>query len=226
MSIDQFSFPQRDNFFVNHEENHSKGHDTNPNYTANLMNNNFDLSDFEVSDYLLLEQGLQDESTSTLTGSNSLPSPILPSLVDDPVVSNGSTSTSSNMQVLIIISLISFVSVAKKNKADGRHRIAFRTKSEVEILDDGFKWRKYGKKAVKDSPNPRNYYRCSSVGCNVKKRVERDGEDSSYVITTYENVHNHESPSVVYYNEIPLMVPHGWTLHQQSSNASSSSSFP
>jgi hypothetical protein len=25
----------------------------------------------------------------------------------------------------------------------------------VEILDDGFKWRKYGKKAVKNSPNPR-----------------------------------------------------------------------
>ncbi|KAI3893848.1 hypothetical protein MKX03_021497 [Papaver bracteatum] len=199
------------------EENHSKVHDSNRNYTTYLINNNLDLSDFEVSDYLLLEHGMQDESTSTLTGSNSLPSPILPSLIDDPVVSNGSPPTSSNMKCK---------GVAKKNKADGRHRIAFRTKSEVEILDDGFKWRKYGKKAVKDSPNPRNYYRCSSVGCNVKKRVERDGEDSSYVITTYENVHNHESPSVVYYNEIPLMVPNGWTLHQQSSNASSSSSFP
>jgi hypothetical protein len=34
-------------------------------------------------------------------------------------------------------------------------RIAFRTKSEVEILDDGYKWRKYGKKSVKNSPNPR-----------------------------------------------------------------------
>ena len=34
-------------------------------------------------------------------------------------------------------------------------RIAFRTRSEVEILDDGYKWRKYGKKSVKNSPNPR-----------------------------------------------------------------------
>jgi WRKY DNA -binding domain len=34
-------------------------------------------------------------------------------------------------------------------------RIALRMKSEVEILDDGFKWRKYGKKSVKNSPNPR-----------------------------------------------------------------------
>jgi hypothetical protein len=34
-------------------------------------------------------------------------------------------------------------------------RIAFRMKSEIEILDDGYKWRKYGKKSVKNSPNPR-----------------------------------------------------------------------
>ncbi|XP_016900031.1 probable WRKY transcription factor 50 isoform X2 [Cucumis melo] len=74
-----------------------------------------------------------------------------------------------------------------------RERFAFKTKSEVEILDDGFKWRKYGKKMVKNSPNPRNYYKCSVEGCPVKKRVERDREDPKYVITTYEGVHTHES---------------------------------
>ncbi|KAJ9170288.1 hypothetical protein P3X46_018408, partial [Hevea brasiliensis] len=61
-----------------------------------------------------------------------------------------------------------------------------------------------------------NYYKCSSGGCNVKKRVERDREDSRYVITTYEGVHNHESPCVVYYNQMPLMVPDGWTLQAAS----------
>jgi len=34
-------------------------------------------------------------------------------------------------------------------------RVVFRTKSEIEIMDDGYKWRKYGKKRVKNSPNPR-----------------------------------------------------------------------
>lgn len=37
----------------------------------------------------------------------------------------------------------------------GSPRIAIRTKSERDVLDDGFKWRKYGKKQVKNSPNPR-----------------------------------------------------------------------
>ncbi|OEL13500.1 hypothetical protein BAE44_0025480 [Dichanthelium oligosanthes] len=73
-------------------------------------------------------------------------------------------------------------------------RIGFRTRSEVDVLDDGFKWRKYGKKAVKSSPNPRNYYRCSAEGCGVKKRVERDRDDERYVVTTYDGVHNHAAP--------------------------------
>ncbi|EHA8587917.1 putative WRKY transcription factor 57 [Cocos nucifera] len=110
----------------------------------------------------------------------------------------------------------------KRMKVDTGCRIGFRTKSDVDILDDGFKWRKYGKKSVKNSPNPRNYYRCSREGCTVKKRVERDPQDSSYVITTYEGVHNHESPSTVgyefglrhakasaweSYGQLPLVVP-------------------
>ncbi|CAL9061197.1 unnamed protein product [Musa banksii] len=82
----------------------------------------------------------------------------------------------------------------KRMKVGDGCRIGFRTKSEVEILDDGFKWRKYGKKSVKNSPNPRNYYRCSTEGCGVKKRVERDREDPRFVITIYEGVHNHISP--------------------------------
>ncbi|XP_021277715.1 probable WRKY transcription factor 50 [Herrania umbratica] len=82
-----------------------------------------------------------------------------------------------------------------RERREFKERYAFRTKSEVEILDDGYRWRKYGKKMVKNSPNPRNYYRCSVEGCAVKKRVERDREDPSFVITTYEGIHNHQSAS-------------------------------
>ncbi|KAE8684532.1 Detected protein of unknown function [Hibiscus syriacus] len=37
---------------------------------------------------------------------------------------------------------------------EGEVKIAFRTKSGVEVMDDGYKWRKYGKKVIKDNPNP------------------------------------------------------------------------
>ncbi|KAL0385992.1 UNVERIFIED_CONTAM: putative WRKY transcription factor 57 [Sesamum radiatum] len=72
-------------------------------------------------------------------------------------------------------------------------RFAFVTKSEVDHLEDGYRWRKYGQKAVKNSPFPRSYYRCTNSKCTVKKRVERSYEDPSVVITTYEGQHSHHS---------------------------------
>nr|WAW38367.1 WRKY57-like protein [Mentha canadensis] len=85
---------------------------------------------------------------------------------------------------------------AGKTKKKGQKRIrqprfAFVTKSEVDHLEDGYRWRKYGQKAVKNSPFPRSYYRCTNSKCMVKKRIERSSEDPSVVITTYEGQHCH-----------------------------------
>ncbi|MCL7036137.1 hypothetical protein MKW94_019531 [Papaver nudicaule] len=79
----------------------------------------------------------------------------------------------------------------KKQRAQ---RYAFKTQSEVDHLEDGYRWRKYGQKAVKNSPFPRSYYRCTSATCGVKKRVERCSDDPSMVVTTYEGQHTHLSP--------------------------------
>jgi len=43
----------------------------------------------------------------------------------------------------------------KKKKKKSRPRFAFHTKSDDNILDDGYRWRKYGQKAVKNSIYPR-----------------------------------------------------------------------
>ena len=43
-------------------------------------------------------------------------------------------------------------------KKEAKKRFAFKTKSEVEILDDGYKRREYRKKMVKNGPNPRYDY--------------------------------------------------------------------
>ncbi|KAL3323214.1 hypothetical protein AABB24_040367 [Solanum stoloniferum] len=87
-------------------------------------------------------------------------------------------------------------------------RFAFMTKSEIDNLEDGYRWRKYGQKAVKNSPFPRNYYRCTTQKCNVKKRVERSYEDSSIVITTYEGQHNHHCPATLRGNASFLSSSH------------------
>lgn len=43
-----------------------------------------------------------------------------------------------------------------QNKKRARQpRFAFMTKSDVDHLEDGYRWRKYGQKAVKNSPFPR-----------------------------------------------------------------------
>ena len=37
-------------------------------------------------------------------------------------------------------------------------RVVVQTTSEVDILDDGYRWRKYGQKVVKGNPNPRSLF--------------------------------------------------------------------
>ncbi|KAF1890322.1 hypothetical protein Lal_00013576 [Lupinus albus] len=74
-------------------------------------------------------------------------------------------------------------------------RVVVQTVSEVDILDDGYRWRKYGQKVVRGNPNPRSYYKCTNVGCPVRKHVERASHDPKAVITTYEGKHNHDVPA-------------------------------
>jgi len=51
----------------------------------------------------------------------------------------------------------------KGEKKVRRPRIAFQTRSQVDILDDGYRWRKYGQKAVKNNRFPRSVHILSSM---------------------------------------------------------------
>nr|XP_010908582.1 WRKY transcription factor SUSIBA2 isoform X2 [Elaeis guineensis] len=79
-------------------------------------------------------------------------------------------------------------------KPNREPRVVVQTLSEVDILDDGYRWRKYGQKVVKGNPNP-SYYKCTNAGCPVRKHVERASHDPKAVITTYEGKHNHDVPA-------------------------------
>ncbi|XP_076905464.1 uncharacterized protein LOC143561222 [Bidens hawaiensis] len=91
----------------------------------------------------------------------------------------------------------------KRKRKEKEPRFAFMTRTEIDHLDDGYRWRKYGQKAVKNSHFPRSYYKCTNASCNVKKRVERCMGDPSYIITTYEGKHNHP----VIHKCPPLIIP-------------------
>ncbi|KAH7287439.1 hypothetical protein KP509_32G056300 [Ceratopteris richardii] len=80
-------------------------------------------------------------------------------------------------------------------------RVVVQTTSEIDILDDGYRWRKYGQKVVKGNPHPRSYYKCTNVGCSVRKHVERSSTDPKAVITSYEGKHNHDVPASKHSND-------------------------
>ncbi|CAH8363194.1 unnamed protein product [Eruca vesicaria subsp. sativa] len=154
-------------------------------------------SGFHLPDLYKSDEWMDDALVSAVSGMNHS---YAYQTSDDAAFFSGSSSSfghpkspSTNATVAFATPTASAEKQIKKEKKKIKERVAFKTQSDVEVLDDGFKWRKYGKKMVKTSPNPRNYYKCSADGCPVKKRVERDGDDPSFVITTYEGFHNHSS---------------------------------
>ncbi|KAJ8537948.1 hypothetical protein K7X08_014488 [Anisodus acutangulus] len=199
------------------ETNNIISHQTiNPNFSFHdpLINMNQDhghnnYQDFDTSFLDQLVYGDQEYSNSNNSYNASLYSqnnPFMQQEISTSTYSGNSSSASSfdATPTNIHMNENSSMEVEKEKKGE-KHVIAFRTKTQREILDDGYKWRKYGKKKVKSNTNLRNYYKCSSGDCKVKKKVERDGNDSSYLITTYEGIHNHESPFVIYCNEMPTV---------------------
>ncbi|KAE8695770.1 ATP binding protein, putative isoform 1 [Hibiscus syriacus] len=81
--------------------------------------------------------------------------------------------------------------VVLSNKTVTELKIILQTRSEVDLLDDGYRWCKYGPKVVK---GPRSYYKCTSAGFSVRKHVERASTDPKAVITSYAGKHNHDVP--------------------------------
>ncbi|MBA0810528.1 hypothetical protein Gohar_002514 [Gossypium harknessii] len=118
-------------------------------------------SNFEFPEDWTLDGWLEDYPETIITGPIQFPF----NQADE--VNNDSARTSSLLQVSVRIITL-FVLMAENETArerrDVRERFAFKTKSEVEILDDGYRWRKYGKKWVKNSPNPRYFL---SNACTV-----------------------------------------------------------
>uniref|UniRef100_J3M859 WRKY domain-containing protein n=1 Tax=Oryza brachyantha TaxID=4533 RepID=J3M859_ORYBR len=58
--------------------------------------------------------------------------------------------------------------------------------------EDGFLWRKYGQKDIKNSKHPRLYFRCSykeDDGCKATRQVQQSEDDPSLYVITYFGEH-------------------------------------
>uniref|UniRef100_A0A0E0L3U4 WRKY domain-containing protein n=1 Tax=Oryza punctata TaxID=4537 RepID=A0A0E0L3U4_ORYPU len=59
---------------------------------------------------------------------------------------------------------------------------------KARTSEDGFLWRKYGQKEIKNSKHPRLYYRCSykeDDGCTATRHVQQSEDDPSLYVITY-----------------------------------------
>ncbi|XP_060171777.1 probable WRKY transcription factor 32 [Lycium barbarum] len=80
------------------------------------------------------------------------------------------------------------------SKPGKKPKLVVHAACDVGISSDGYRWRKYGQKMVKGNPHPRNYYRCTSAGCPVRKHIERATDGTSALTITYKGVHDHDMP--------------------------------
>nr|XP_043628962.1 probable WRKY transcription factor 32 [Erigeron canadensis] len=117
-----------------------------------------------------------------------------------------SISPISNGQILVeemdlpppkrrVVKKTSSTSPGSVLKPPKKPKFVIHAASDVGISADGYRWRKYGQKMVKGNPHPRNYYKCTSTGCPVRKHIEMAVDGSSEVILTYKGIHDHDMPT-------------------------------
>ncbi|KAI3454167.1 hypothetical protein Pfo_010830 [Paulownia fortunei] len=98
-------------------------------------------TNFEVSDFFEFHDWIEEDPafSSFSAGYN----PQNPNYTPNEIVVNSSGISSSSS---FHEGTINRDSGSGRDKKEIREKVAFKTKSEVEVLDDGFKWRKYGKR--------------------------------------------------------------------------------
>jgi WRKY DNA -binding domain len=84
-----------------------------------------------------------------------------------------------------------------RKQAKAERVLATGPNPEELTVSDGWKWRKYGRKKIRDARFPRHYYRCTTTKCPARRFtqvVERSAQEFDLVVR-YVNEHNH-APSL------------------------------
>nr|XP_028960726.1 probable WRKY transcription factor 56 [Malus domestica] len=94
-----------------------------------------------------------------------------------------------------------------RKAAASRPRFAFQTRSTDDILDDGYRWRKYGQKAVKNSSYPRQ----DGTGRNGigRDRTGRNGEGAKMSLDENKEEEGDEEVIFLCSTNVERVVPRG-----------------
>ncbi|GKV21824.1 hypothetical protein SLEP1_g31766 [Rubroshorea leprosula] len=65
------------------------------------------------------------------------------------------------------------------------------------LPEDGYEWRKYGQKFIKNIGKTRSYFKCHKENCNAKKRVEWSESEPDNIRVVYDGVHTHALSAAV-----------------------------
>ncbi|KAK9123408.1 hypothetical protein Sjap_013010 [Stephania japonica] len=61
----------------------------------------------------------------------------------------------------------------------------------LSLPEDGYAWKKYGQKFIKNIGKVRSYFRCQRSDCTAKKRAEWSPSNVANVRIIYEGTHSH-----------------------------------
>ncbi|XP_068669438.1 probable WRKY transcription factor 49 [Aristolochia californica] len=144
--------------------------------------------------FFVLPESLGFESGSLPAPTSAAGRSIL-NLYSGPTIEDIESALSTTQQSIeleeLSTSRTSFSLIEKRfSKVDNKYTLKIKSSGNT-TADDGYKWRKYGQKSIKNSPNPRSYYRCTNPRCSAKKQVERSKDDPDTIIVTYEGLHLH-----------------------------------
>ncbi|ERM93535.1 hypothetical protein AMTRI_Chr03g55680 [Amborella trichopoda] len=64
----------------------------------------------------------------------------------------------------------------------------------VCMPEDGFVWRKYGQKFIRNIRKNRSYFKCQKKSCGARKRVEWCNSDPQNLRVIYDGSHSHPPP--------------------------------
>ncbi|XP_071715487.1 probable WRKY transcription factor 49 [Rutidosis leptorrhynchoides] len=169
-----------------------------------------------------LSQGFEDDLIITHLLQNESPLLFVPqqitasdlcdtanNIYSGPTIADVETALLASSYTNNIQDLSSLARVSSSNMSSvGSNKYILKMKSNNNVMeDDGYKWRKYGQKSIKNSSNPRSYYKCTNPRCGAKKQVERSNDDPETLIITYEGLHLHYMYPIFTFGQLENVDP-------------------